>query len=162
MAAVKKALEKVGIKGTPVNHRVWQFLKDSGTHNANAVAVALKLPANNVSSTLGQLRDRGMVTSKVEQDRLTGRNVHYYTTVANLKTWALLPFTAEAKARPRRQHPTPRQVSGMHDLGTAHLPAAVPPPVTPTPHILDRLSVRDAYALYLELKGMFNPVKAAA
>lgn len=158
--AIKTALKKAGVPTRPINQQVWQFLKDSGTHNANAVAKALKIPANNASSTMGQMRDRGMVTSTMELDKFTGHTVMYYSVNPKMKSYSLLPITAEAKARPKRSHKATAK-SGMHDLGTAHLP--VPPVVAPTPkpHILDTLSVREAHALFLELKAMFERPNAS-
>lgn len=163
VSTIKQALTEVGIKLPPVNQRIWQFLKDSGTHNANTVAKALSMPANSVSSMLGQLRDRAMVTSKQEMDKTTGHIVHYFTVASKMKKYTLLPITAAAKARPHR--PSAKSIAqalkatpGMHDIGTAHLPPAAPEKPAQKPHILDQLNVREAYALYLELHKMFTPI----
>jgi hypothetical protein len=178
MSTLKTALKNQGLRPNPIIRQIWQFLKDSGTHNAQGVSKALKLTVENTSSTLGQLRDRGMVSSKLDTDKTTGRDVFYYTVVPKMKSYELQPIGTEAKARKaairakRDSQATAKDTKqleklGIVDAGTAHLPKPVMPeiitPVVQTNrraapvHILDQISVREAYQLYLELKSMFVP-----
>jgi hypothetical protein len=179
VSSIKTALKSVGIRSVPISQLVWQFLNDSGPHNANGIAAALKMPVNNVSSLCGQLRDRKMVTFKIEEDKTTGHKVAYFSVVGKGKKYKLLPVSAEARARVAKYREkmlaATEPKSPFTVVGTAHLPA-VPPvesvvvaPVVVTPvvpaDLLDRISVREAYALYLELKRMFtqdNPFVLAA
>lgn len=169
-----KPLQQAGVATPPVIQRVWQWVADNGPHGANQTADALKLERNNTSSTLGILCDRGMMTRATEV-RL-GKSVLIYTANPKMKTYELWPVSKEAKARKaatsklREEARNPKSAEIFTIAGTAHLPKpedtalvevqAVEVQATEAKevHILDRLSVREAYALYLELRTMFNPV----
>lgn len=160
MSTVVHALKKAGVPLPPVNQRVWQWVFDNGAHGANAVGDTLKIPRNNASSTLGGLVDRGMMTRKTEKDQ-RGKDVLIYATAPRMKKYELLPVTAAAKARKSARHLKQQEVDAPAEIftqaGTANLPPAAVVPVVPEPHLLDKISAREAYALYLELHAMFNP-----
>lgn len=157
MATITKQLKGAGVVIPPVNQRVWQWVFDNGPHGANAVGDTLKIPRNNASSTLGALCDRGMMTRKMDKDQ-TGKDVLIYSTAPKMKKYELLPVTAAAKARKEKVRLKRQAVNAPTEIftqaGTANLPPTQP---VKEPHILDRLSVREAYTLYLELHKMFNP-----
>ena len=163
MATLVVPLRKAGVEIKPLTFRVWQWLKDNGPHNCNQVSDALGEKRNNTSSTLGQLVDRGMVIAKRSADKLDKHPKYVYTTAPKMKSFELWPVTKEAKERLRLKRvgfsPAPVADKPLFvEAGIAHLAPAVQvvvEPVIPT-HILDTMSVRDAYALYLELRTMFK------
>lgn len=160
MATIVKKLKDAGVRIPTVNQRVWQWVFDNGAHGANAVADTLKIPRNNASSTLGNLCDRGMMTRKLEKDQ-TGKDVLIYSVVPRMKKYELLPVSAAAKARKEKIRLKRQAANAPAEIftqaGTANLPPAEPTQPVKEPHILDRLNVREAYTLYLELHKMFNP-----
>lgn len=162
-----KPLQAAGVATPPVIQRVWQWVADNGPHGANSTADALKLERNNTSSTLGILCDRGMMTRVAEIQQ--GKSVLIYTANPKMKTYELWPVSKEAKARKaatsklREEAHNPKSAEIFTIAGNAHLPKVEEAPVVEAveakeAHILDRLNVREAYALYLELRTMFNPV----
>jgi hypothetical protein len=187
--SIKSAFQVVGVRPIPANQKIWQYIKDKGSQNANQIAAALKLPSNTVSSQCGQLRDRKMVVSKTEMDQSTGHKVHYFSVPAKLKKFELLPVSVEAKTRIEKHKasiaaadallkgiPLPEAKDPFTQAGTANLPAAPVTAVAVEPtavavaapakfapaELLDHMSVREAYAMYLELKAMFCPQAATA
>jgi hypothetical protein len=167
---VKVALVKAGVRVKPNIELVWQWLKDNGTHTAKEVATALGQSVANVSSLMGILVGRNMVTVRKQHSEPLQHMVSYYTAVSKMKKYELLPFTEAYKNRAKRkaQSVVIESKPVFNVVGTAHLPASVdvietvtvkPESVQSTErHILDTLPVRDAYKLYLELHAMFNPV----
>ncbi len=171
--AIEVAFSEIGIRPLPMNRRIWQFVKDKGALNTNQVAAGLGLPANTVSSQLGQLRDRALLVSKPELDKTTGHTVHYFSAPAKLKKFELLPISSAAKERRAKARRSKNNAAEPFVLvGTAGLaqarsgaqpptPPAIAAPTglktSPAAVLLDSMSVREAYALYLELRGMFNP-----
>ena len=174
MTTLPKALKDSGIV-PPVIQRVWQWIKDNGAHDTNAVAVALGIKHNTASSTLGILVDRGMATRKKEMDQSTNNLRFVYTASGKLKKYELLPITQAAKDRPKRGYAAPEKTEEPKDIFT-RVPAAdkdwtdftrdLPAgPGGPKPvesvgsRVLDSMNVREAHALYLELKAMFTGEK---
>lgn len=160
MATIVKKLKDAGVRIPPVNQRVWQWVFDNGPHGANAVGDTLKIPRNTASSTLGGLCDRAMMTRKTEKDQ-TGKEVLVYSIAPRMKKYELLPITAAAKARIQKARLKRQAANAPAEIftqaGTANLPPTEPVQPIKEPHILDRLNVREAYTLYLELHKMFNP-----
>ena len=158
MTTLPKALKDSGIV-PPVIQRVWQWIKDNGAHDTNAVAVALGIKHNTASSTLGILVDRGMATRKKEMDQSTNNLRFVYTASGKLKKYELLPITQAAKDRPKRGYAAPEKTEEPKDIFT-RVPAAEPAPEPVDPpngsRVLDSMNVREAYALYLELQTMFH------
>lgn len=150
MATIVRQLKEAGVKVPPVIQRVWQWLKDNGRHTSTEIAAAINLPANNVSSVLGNLCDRGMVSRAKEHSIAKGHQTTYYAANPKMKSYELLPFTQEAKTRLKRGSPAPVAVERPR----------LPEPVVVVPakpeNLLDTLTVREAYAIYLELKAMFE------
>lgn len=157
----------------PVNRRVWQWCKDLKRKvTANDVAAGLNIPANNASSTLGQLCDRNMMIRTREFSKPLGKTISFYITSPSMKKYELLPISAEAKARPKRgqakkELPLLNPSLTLHSAGPAKPEAQAPAaePITSAMatepaeklSILDTMNVREAYATYLELQKMFNP-----
>jgi hypothetical protein len=157
MTTLPKALKESGLV-PPIIQRVWQWVKDNGAHDVNAVASALGLQHNSISSTLGLLCHRGMATRKKEMDHSLGHERFVYTVPGKLKKYELLPMTEASKNRPKRGQPKP-EADEPKDIFTRTGPTdqvlepAAPPPAT---NIIDTMNVREAYALYLELQTMFH------
>lgn len=157
MATIVRQLKEAGVAVPPLIQRVWQWVKDNGKHTSTEVALAINAPKNNVSSTLGILCDRGMMTRVREHSKALGHDVTYYTAASKLKKYELLSLTQEARDRPKRKSAKAEVAAGRQSTftqaGTANL---VPVEVTPPPNLLDTMNVRQAYALYQELYAMFN------
>lgn len=178
MATITKAMQKAGIPLPPTNRRIWQWCRDKNKrHTANEVAKALNILPNNASSVLGQLRDRNMMIVTVEFSKALGHNISYYETNPKMKMFELLPITKAAKERvqnKRLKKAAATSDKGFVEAGVAHIlsrevapvPANLTAPVasdapaeiTNKAHILDKISVREAFELYKELRAMFNPV----
>lgn len=152
MATIVKQLKAAGVETRPVIQRVWQWCKDGGKqHTSTEVGDGLGVPRNNASSTLGILCDRGMMTSKKEFSKLLGRSITYYAVNPKMKKYELQPITAAAKSRAKRSKSKQTVEKEIFTVaGTAHEPPKV------ELHILDTMSVREAYKMYQELHAMFN------
>ena len=168
--AIKVALVETGIKAKPQIQLIWQWLKDAKqAHTAKEIATALGMTVANTSSTLGMLCGRDMASGKQKWNEHSQREVTYYVTNQKLKTYELQPFTQAYKNRPKRNTPmeTVEPIKSLFPVaGTANkTPLTLIPegvmvnPVVEQKSLLDTLSVREAYSLYLELFAMFNPKK---
>jgi hypothetical protein len=98
---------------------------------------------------------------------LPGGKVRFvYSVNPKMKHYELLPFTAEAKLRPKRgaakkaERANQKQLQLFAQAGTANLPETITKEaaveLVAKPHVLDTMNVREAYQLYLELKTMFQ------
>lgn len=166
VSSVKLALQEAGVRTVPQNRRVWQWLKDNGKHTALSVSKALNEPNNNVSSVLGQMRDRGMVISTMEMDQSRGGMRAFFVANPKMKQFELRPLTEEAKKRTKRGYAQEPETKSAESGPFIQVPAPVAPTFTlasntlperpPGSQILEAMNVRQAYALYLELRAMFE------
>ena len=165
--AIKLALAEAGVKPVPQNRRIWQWLKDNGPHTAQQIGAALGLKINNVSSQCGAMVLRAMLTGKAETNPATRMPITRYATAAKMRKFELLPVTPEAKNREKRDAAKSKMVSNVKLASRAEANnqavierlLEIRPPVA---ELLDRLSVREAFKLYQELRTMFESVPAPA
>lgn len=155
MTTLPKALKDSGLV-PPVIQRVWQWLKDNGPHDVNAVSAAIRVPHNSVSSTLGILCHRNMVTRKKEMDPSRGQDRFVYTVPGRLKNYELLPMSEESKNRPKRGQSKEPPAVESKDVFTRVGQTEQTLDSIPPRSVLDSMNVREAHALYLELKAMFT------
>lgn len=136
MNTITTALKEGGIKLPPLNKRVWLWLHDHKGKTAREIADALGVELGDVSSTLGAMAKRNMVSGTKEYKQGSNTQVTRYATIG--RVFELKPMP---KAVPTPD-PAPEDVTP-------------PAPVAPA-SLLDTLSVKEAHALYLELKKMFG------
>lgn len=142
MTTLPKALKEAGVS-IPVNRRIWQWLKDQGSHTSSEITKGLNITASSTSSILSQMVERKMVSADKKHSEHSGRSVTYYTAIG--KSFVLLP---SPKKQPERKNEV--VVAG---------PVEVLPKKSKVEEILDSLSVVDAFELYKRLDVMFNPKK---
>lgn len=176
VTSMKRALQVSGVPILTLNQRIWQWLKDHQGKTAAEVAAALGETAGNISSCLGKMFDRGMVTRVLEPHKKGTRGVDFfrYSTHPKLKEYELLPITAAGRKRHEelmlkrnaKKAKATAEKNVFSIAGTAHLPPVEPPqpaiqPVTPPTAeeeielLLHRMSVGHAFKLFKRLREMF-------
>lgn len=148
MNTMTHALQTAGIKTLSQIQLTWTWLKDHPNKTAREVETALKF--SGTSSTLAQLRKRGMVTCKPEQDARNPMPVNRYTAVGT---------EYELKPMPKKVKPVkPSQftnAAGLPIAASSAVPVA-PVPAAPADFNLDTMTIADARKLYKQLHRMFG------
>lgn len=139
MSTIHTALKDAGVKLPPLNKRVWLWLKDHPHKTSADIALAINSHQADVSSVLGNLGKRSMVSVKKDYKPGGHTTVSFYSAVG--KSFELLPI--------------------IKALAFVQTPPAEPIPEVPAipitkESILDKLKVKDAFALYQELHAMFG------
>lgn len=142
MGNVTDALKTAGVKVPPLNKRVWLWLHDHPNKTYTEIGAAINEPPSNVSGTLSAMQKRGMVQGAREYMRGTNRLVTRYCTLG--KSFALKPLpTPKLEAEPKVEVQVAAELPKM-------------PPEAVAKSLLDTLSVKEAFALYQELRAMFR------
>lgn len=138
---MSKAIKDAGI-APPVNKRIWQWLKDNGSHTGLEIATALNIPSSASSSMLSQMLVRKMVAGVKKRSEHLKRDVTYYSAIG--RSFVVLPVPKKIDPKP----PEPEnQVVVLEKIE---------PKKPRVDEILETLSVVDAFALYERLDHMFN------
>lgn len=137
MSTIKAELKRVRL-AKPLIERVWLWLADHPEKNSTEIAKALNEPLPGVSSILTILGKRGMANSQKVRDDHTGR-ISLRHSVA-IRAYDLLPFKDKQAPKP----------------ASTPAPESEPVQVQNPKSILDTLTVRQARALYEELKELFG------
>lgn len=147
LPAVGVALAESGIKLPSQMQQIWQWLYDNPRKMASDIAATLPIPSTSVSSVIAQLKGRKMINSSKEWSEHAKKEVTYYSAAG--KTFELLPDLrvknkkASGKATVLLEQPEPIEEKKKPEQPTAD-------------SLLDTLSVREAYALYIQLRAMFS------
>jgi predicted transcriptional regulator len=141
-------MEKAGLKGTPLNKRIWLWLRDHKGKTASEIAVALGVEKADVTSTLSSSVTRGVVTRKYEHRQCgrTRRQVFVYEVVDRDDfVWAS-----------RKVAKSKWEAKGTVDLTCADQREAVNTCASPAQTQVDTLTVAQARELFSILHKMFG------
>lgn len=146
-------MKEAGVPIPPLIKRVWLWLHDHSEKTYFEVAKALGDNANNVSSTLGILVKRGMVTAAKHKRRGSEGTVTRYTCIGH--EYELLPLPKRAK----HELPKTVQLAPQTAPKVTVTPLVVTHDNTPKPFdpvaFTDNLTLSQGRALYIYLKEMF-------
>lgn len=135
MNQLTNALAKAGVPLPTIKERLWRVIKDEPGLTATQLSKRLSgIPIGTISSQLNVMETRGMVYVVGTKGHGPTRKAKAYHT--DMDTYQLL-------SAPK--------------VGTTHKPAqkAVEPTADRDAFDLDALTIREAKALYVRLKGMF-------
>ena len=147
MNSIIQAMQAAQVPMPSQMQRIWMWLNDHQPQSGKQIELALKLP--HAYSLLCQMEQRHMVSSTVEYDRSSNRNIKKFCTVG--KTYEILPMPHKpVVAKPTAQ---------VFDV--RFQPIEAPEPVQfsqagPTAFDLDTLTIAEARALYKRLASMFK------
>ena len=146
VTTLKDALNTAGLR-IPLNRRLWMWVQDHPGASSKSCAAALKASAADTSATLADMYARSMVA---RQQRPTHNKAgcqfeYVYTTLG--KTFELLP-------KPKKEVAPKAKVTPIKALE----PMVIVPAVQPVSKI-DSMTVREARALYNELRALFGGTK---
>lgn len=143
MNSITQALKTAGAVIPPLNKRVWLWLKDHPGKSAREVAVAINAKHGDVSSTLGNLAKRRMVTVTQDLHLHRAQTLRYTTCI---KEYELLPMPMAKKVAPPVQ-PTPRPE-----------PAPMPPTPKPLMEVLENYTLKELRVVRDGLNHLFEYV----
>ena len=144
---LQTALAEAGVT-IPLNKRVWTWLKDHPSKGSKETAKALNVAPSDVSATLSNMYQRGMVARAQRTNNNTvGPHTEYEYTALG-RTFQLLP-------RPAGKHQPRPQVTPIPALAPVVTVASEPPKPTMLVNI-DNMKVGEARALYTHLKAIFG------
>ena len=143
MNSITQAFKTAGAVIPPLNKRVWLWLKDHPGKSAREVAIAINAKHGDVSSTLGNLAKRRMVTVTQDLHLHRAQTLRYTTCI---KEYELLPLPMAKKAAPPVEA-TPR-------------PAPAPTPPTPKPlmEVLENYTLKELRVVRDGLNHLFEYV----
>ena len=147
MTAMTEAIKSAGL-AVPVNKRVWLWLKDHPNKTAGEISCALGVPREgNIPGVLNDLLSRGMVVST-----MVPRAPNVLRGPAFVKSYSTRG--ARFELLPRRKIPLTSPAKHFADTPT---PAPEPEKVVGKFAInVENMTLRDAKALYLQLKAIFE------
>lgn len=148
MNQLTNALAQAGVKLPSTTERIWRAVKDEpGLTQAQLCKRLASIPKGTVSGRLHDMEVRGMVyTSGVKNQGGGWRDaVKAYHT--DLDAFQLLP---RPRKSPRTNRPTKVSRRTTHQVAPA-----VTPPAEREVFDLDAMTIREARALYAQLKEMF-------
>ena len=147
MNSITQALKTAGAVIPPLNKRVWLWLKDHPGKSAKEIAIAIQAKHGDVSSTLGNLAKRRMVTVTQDLHLHRAQTLRYTTCI---REYELLPLPMTKKATPPPVQPKPRPEPA---------PAAPMPP-TPKPlmEVLENYTLKELRVVRDGLNHLFEYV----
>jgi hypothetical protein len=170
--AMELAIKTAGLPVFSQQQRIWNWLRDHPKSTVNAVIAANVAEKGNVSSLVSQMYKRKMLKVDHEFSRLAGREVSHYSVAT--KDYTILPMPKkEKKQKPVDDGKTivqgPNTKLAIVELNASALtykpvlsvPGAAPLAPAPKPEFnatefVNGLSLREAKAVYKELKELFE------
>ncbi len=168
--AIEVAAREAGLPVLTQQQRIWNWLNDHPKQTANAVIAAKCCEAKNVSTLLSQMMARKMLKVDFEFSRTAGREVSHYSVAT--KEYIILPAPKKDKKSKAAPDEGKTLVQGPNTkLAIVEIPkgpapvvpvAAAPPAEFNAKDFVDKmfkgdkLSLRDARAVYKELKEIFE------
>lgn len=124
---------------------VWEWLRDHPASTTTEAAEKTSLPLGEVSALFTTLTRRRMVERSERPAALGARFQKVYSCNPKMQGFELLPLDLATLPMAYKKKSAPQ------------VPAQGPPAVpTTASELLDKLSVREAYAVFLELSAMFE------
>ena len=154
MNQLTMAMKQAGVALPPQNKRIWLWLKDHPSKTTKELSSALNMPLGIVSTLVSDMYKRGMVSVVRVPTTTRHGSVGRYSTIG--REFELLP-KVKVKAKPAL---APVPVS--QPVVEKQEPVKVIPKDEPAPtaaHILETMSVKQAYELYVSLHEMFGGTK---
>lgn len=151
---MENAMKEAGIT-IPQNKRIWTYLKDHPGSTGAAIAAALKIPANNVSTLCADMVKRGMLEQAEQRMRVPmgrgfgERYVLFYSVSPKLRgEYELLPMPKKPKPPAQEQAEVAENVT---------LPEKTPfVPVFNPEAFVQPLKLAEVKELYVYLRNFFN------
>lgn len=146
MNSLPQALKAAGVKLPPIKQRIWLWLKDHPHKTARDLSVVMHLPVAQVCAQMLKMKQRGMVTARLEPARRPGMGRRSFEYAAVGTTYELKHVSAGPTPNPTI-HPGKGPSGPVVDVtnSTVHLTTVKVPD----------MPLARAYALYQELKGYF-------
>ena len=150
MNSITQALKTAGAVIPPLNKRVWLWLKDHPGKSAREVAIAIQAKHGDVSSTLGNLAKRRMVTVTQDLHLHRAQTLRYTTCI---KEYELLPLPMAKRVPTPTAFPPAIEVSLLTTTGPTPAPLPTPKPLM---EVLENYTMRDLRKIRDGLNRMFE------
>lgn len=149
MNSIPDALKAAGVKLPSLKNRIWLWLKDHPGKNYKTVATALKATPSSVSSQLGDLYARGMLSCEtVPSNAKRG--------VKSIKIYSALGREYELAPLPLKNSPCKTHTKRVPiDAPLIHI-GTLPPLPAHKGIDVEQLTISEARALYRKLQEMFK------
>ena len=152
MNNITHAFKTAGMRLPPLNKRIWLWLHDHAGKTYAEVATALNERPGNVSSQLGLMARRGMVSTSASERR-TSKGIRITTVYATaIKAFELLPFPAASKP-----HKLPEPTVVPVQQAAVTVPTARPTSKAAT-EVLENYTLRELRAVRDALNYLFEHV----
>lgn len=160
MNQMTQALAEAGVPLPTANERIWRYFKDHPKSTAVACASRLGMAAANVSGPTSDMAKRGLLKAEPVQMRIRSkgtsfamRPILHYSAVGEKYAPEDFPMPRRASKKGKdRRDPVLTVVAPTPVVAEVVVP--VPPP-TPQFKSIDDMTVREARAVYEQLKTLF-------